>query len=96
MKAPIVTLTTAELLLLSPEVHTRWKEQVTPRCVQQQDGNNVPHLVNEELFMIDDPFETYINTIRPGKTPKPFVAAKDSHSIRSVMVNINGHNPIKA
>jgi hypothetical protein len=96
MKSPIVTLTAAELLSLSPEVRTRWKEQVTPRRVQQQDGNNVPHLVNEELLMINNPFETYINTIRPGETPKPFVAAKDSHSIRSVMVNINGHNPVES
>jgi hypothetical protein len=30
MKNPVITLTTEELLSLSPEVRTKWKEQLTP------------------------------------------------------------------
>jgi hypothetical protein len=96
MKNPVITLTTEELLSLSPEVRTKWKEQLTPRRIQHQEGNNSAHLVNEEVLMIDDPYEIYINTLRPGEIPRPFVAAKESHSIRSVMMNVNGRNPVES
>jgi hypothetical protein len=96
MKAPLVTLSAAELLSLSPEIRTRWKEHVTPRRIQNQPGNNVPHLINEDLAVINDPFETYLNAIQRGDNPKPFIAAKESHSIRSVTANIQGSNPIKS
>ncbi|KAF8223469.1 hypothetical protein L208DRAFT_1517424, partial [Tricholoma matsutake] len=96
MKILIVTLTTEELLLLSPKVHTKWKEQLTPRRILNQDGNNTGHLVNEEVLMINDPYETYISSLQISDIPKPFIAAKESHSIRSVMMNINGKNPVKS
>jgi hypothetical protein len=34
--------------------------------------------------------------IQHGDNPKPFVAAKESHSIRSVTANIQGSNPIES
>jgi hypothetical protein len=85
-----------ELLSLSPEIRTRWKEHVTPRRIQNQPGNNVLHLINEDLAVINDPFKTYLNTIQHGDNPKPFVAAKESHSIRLVIANIQGSNPIES
>ncbi|KAF8239080.1 hypothetical protein L208DRAFT_1481697 [Tricholoma matsutake] len=96
MKIPIVTLTTEELLLLSPKVHTKWKEQLTPRRILNQDGNNVGHLVNKEVLMINDPYETYISSLQIGDIPKPFIAVKESHLIRSVMMNVNGKNPVES
>jgi hypothetical protein len=96
MKNPVITLTTKELLSLSPEVHTKWKEQLTPCRIQYQEGNNSAHLVNEEVLMIDDPYEIYINTLWPGEIPRPFVTAKEFHSIRSVMMNVNGRNPVES
>ncbi|KAF8220719.1 hypothetical protein L208DRAFT_1332202, partial [Tricholoma matsutake] len=96
MKIPIVTLTTEELLLLSPKVHMKWKEQLTPHHILNQDGNNTGHLVNEEVLMINDPYKTYISSLRIGDIPKPFITAKESHSIRSVMMNVNGKNPVES
>jgi hypothetical protein len=96
MKAPLVTLSAAELLSLLPEIRTHWKEHVTPCCIQIQPGNNVPHLINKDLAVINDPFEMYLNTIQRSDNPKPFVAAKESHSIRSVTANIQGSNPIES
>jgi hypothetical protein len=60
-------------------------------------GHNVVSLWGRtyKVLMINDPYKMYINTLRPGKIPKPFVAAKESHSIRSVMMNVNSRNPIK-
>jgi hypothetical protein len=96
MKAPLVMLLAAELLLLLPKIRTRWKEHVTPCCIQNQPGNNVPHLINKELAIIDNPFETYLNMVQHGDNPKPFIAAKELHSIESVMTNIQGSNPIES
>ncbi|KAF8238031.1 hypothetical protein L208DRAFT_1244346 [Tricholoma matsutake] len=95
MKTPIITLTSKELLSLSPKVHTKWKEQVTSHHIQQPKGNDTTNLLNDDLFVIDDPYKTYISSLRPGDIPKPFIAAKESHSIQSVIININGRNPVK-
>ncbi|KAF8236439.1 hypothetical protein L208DRAFT_1252312, partial [Tricholoma matsutake] len=96
MKIPIVTLTTEELLSLSPEVCMKWKEQLTPHRILNQDGNNAGNLVNEEVLMINDPYETYISSLQISDIPKPFIAVKESHSIRSVMMNVNSKNPVES
>ena len=88
MKAPLVTLL--------PEICTHWKEHVTPHHIQNQPGNNVLHLINEELAIINDPFKMYLNVVQHGDNPKPFIAAKELHSIRLVMANIQGSNPIES
>jgi hypothetical protein len=81
---------------LAPKIRTLWKEHVTPCRVQNRPGNNIPHLINEELTIIDDPFKMYLNAVQCGDNPKPFIAAKELHSIRSVMMNIQGSNPIES
>ncbi|KAF8229176.1 hypothetical protein L208DRAFT_1482990 [Tricholoma matsutake] len=95
MKTPIITLTPKELLLLSPEVHMKWKEQVTVHRTQQPEGNNTTNLLHNDIFVIDDPYETYISSLHPGEILEPFITAKESHSIRSVIMNINGRNPVE-
>jgi hypothetical protein len=96
MKAPLITISASELLSISPEICTCWKEHVTPHRAQNQPGNNVPHLINKELVIINNPFKMYLNAVQRGDNPKPFVAAKESHSIRLVMANIQGSNPIES
>ncbi|KAF8219341.1 hypothetical protein L208DRAFT_1341241 [Tricholoma matsutake] len=96
MKTPIITLTPEELLSLLPEVHAKWKEQVTAHRTQQPKGNNATNLLHDDIFIIDDPYETYISSLRPGEIPKPFIAAKELHSIRLVIMNINGRNPVES
>ena len=95
MKTPIITLTLEELLSLSPEVHTKWKEQITLCWVQQHDSNNATNLLSDGI-VIKDPYETYLSSLRPGNLPKPFVTAKESHSIRSMIMDINSNNPVKS
>ncbi|KAF8232157.1 hypothetical protein L208DRAFT_1273442 [Tricholoma matsutake] len=96
MKMPIITLIPKELLSLSPKVCMKWKKQVTARHIQQPKGNNTTNLLNDDIFMIDDPYKTYISSLHHGEIPKPFIAAKESHSIRSVIMNINGRNPVES
>jgi hypothetical protein len=94
MKTPVITLTSEELLSLSPEVRTRWREQVTSKRIQQ-DTNNSTNLFDETAIFLEDPYESYINSLGPGEIPKPFIVAKESHSIRSVMMNVE-ENPVES
>ncbi|KAF8232036.1 hypothetical protein L208DRAFT_1209047, partial [Tricholoma matsutake] len=96
MKTPIITLTPKELLSLLPKVCVKWKEQVTVRRTQQPKGNNATNLLHDDIFIIDDPYKTYISSLRPGEIPEPFIAVKESHSIRSVIMNIKGRNPVES
>ena len=95
MKAPIITLTSEELHSLCSEVCTKWKEQVTPKWIQN-DGNNVAHTFGNIEIVLEDPYELYITNLRPSEVAEPFVAAKESHSIRSVMMNVNSDNPVES
>ncbi|KAF8221235.1 hypothetical protein L208DRAFT_1534265, partial [Tricholoma matsutake] len=96
MKTPIITLTPKELLLLSPKVHAKWKEQVTARRTQQPEGNNAMNLLHNDIFIIDNPYETYISSLRPGEIPEPFIPVKELHSITSVIMNVNRRNPVES
>ena len=87
MKTPVVTLTSEELLSLLPKVCTKWKEQITLCQVQQHDGNNAINLLSDGII-IENPYETYLSSLHPGDLLKPFAAAKESHSIRSIIMDV--------
>ena len=95
MKTPVITLTSEELLSLSPKVCTKWKENITLCQVQQHDSNNAINLLSDGII-IEDPYETYRSLLHSGDPPKPFIAAKESHSIRLIIMDINGSNPIES
>ena len=80
MKTPVVMLTSEELLSLSPKVHTKWKNQITPHRVQQHNSNNAMNLLSDGII-IEDFYETYLSSLRPSDLSKPFIVAKESHSI---------------
>ncbi|KAF8229351.1 hypothetical protein L208DRAFT_1482185, partial [Tricholoma matsutake] len=94
MKTPIITLTSEELLSVALEVRTKWKEQVTTRHIQQTD--NAMNILDDDVYVLNNPYETYINSLRPGDIPEPFIVAKESHAIRSVIINVNGRNPVES
>ncbi|KAF8237446.1 hypothetical protein L208DRAFT_1247535 [Tricholoma matsutake] len=128
MKTPIIMLTSEELLLVAPEVQTKWKEQVTTRCIQQTDNamnildddvyvlndpyetyinkqvttrciqqtDNAMNILDDDVYVLNDPYETYINSLCPGDILEPFIIAKESHAIRSVIINVNGRNPVES
>jgi hypothetical protein len=95
MKTPLVTLTSEELLSLSPEVRTKWREQITPKRVQQPPQPSTK-LYEDGSIVVPDPYETYINSLEPGQIAQPYVVAKESHSIRSVYMNVNDHSNIES
>jgi hypothetical protein len=95
MQTPIIMLTSEELLSLSPEVHTKWREQITLKQVQQ-DSNNATHFLDDSAILVADPYETYINSLHPGQIPEPFVVTKESHSIRAVLMDIDGKNTVES
>ncbi|KAF8239196.1 hypothetical protein L208DRAFT_1238774 [Tricholoma matsutake] len=93
----IVTLTSEELLSLSPKVWTKWREQVTLKQVPQT-GNNVMNMFSPDAIIVPDPYETYISSLQPGEIPQPFVITKDTSSIRSVIVimDVHGNNQVES
>jgi hypothetical protein len=96
MKTPVVTLTSEELLSLSPKVQSKWKEQVTlKRIPLVRDNMPAEPSHNTEIFLAD-PYETYLNALGPSDEPKAFVVAKESNSIRSVVMDINGKDSIES
>ena len=46
--------------------------------------------------LINNPYETYINSLHPSDIPEPFIAVKEAHSVRSVIMNVNGRNPVES
>ena len=96
MKTPLVTLTSEELLSLSPEVRTKWHEQITAKRVQQQPTQPSTNMFEDGSIVIPDPYETYINSLKPGQIAQPYIVTKESHSIRSVYMNVNDHSNIES
>jgi hypothetical protein len=96
MKMPVVTLTSKELLLLSPEVQSKWKEQVTSKRIPLV-GDNMPSEPshNTEIFLAD-PYGTYLNALGPGDEPELFVIVKELNSIRLVVMDINGKDSVES
>ncbi|KAF8235108.1 hypothetical protein L208DRAFT_1258968 [Tricholoma matsutake] len=47
------------------------------------------NILNDDVYILNDPYETYINSLHPGDIPEPFIIANESHAIRSVIINVN-------
>jgi hypothetical protein len=96
MKIPVITLTSEELLSLSPKVQSKWKEQVTLKCVPLV-GDNMPTkpFHNTEIFLTDL-YETYLNALGPSDEPESFVIAKGLNLIRLVIMDINGKDSMES
>ncbi|KAF8227373.1 hypothetical protein L208DRAFT_1297008 [Tricholoma matsutake] len=95
MKMPIGMLTSEELLLLSPEVQMKWREQVTLKRVPQT-GNNAMNMFSPDAIIMPDPYETYISSLQPSEIPQPFVVTKETSSIRSVIMDVHGNNQVES
>ncbi|KAF8224066.1 hypothetical protein L208DRAFT_1513891 [Tricholoma matsutake] len=54
------------------------------------------NILDNDVYVLNNPYETYINSLRPGDIPEPFIVAKESHAIRSVIINVNGRNPVES
>jgi hypothetical protein len=96
IETPIITLTSEELLSLSSEVRSKWKEQVTSICIPLV-GDNMPTepSCNTKIFLAD-PYKTYLNALGPSDEPEPFVVMKESNSIRLVVMDINRKDSVES
>lgn len=97
MKTPFVTLTTEELLSISPDVRSKFREAITPKRIAN-DTVSANLLAEEEdtHIVVEDIYENYIKSLRPNETPERFVVAKESHSLRSISVQINDRTVIES
>ncbi|KAF8230997.1 hypothetical protein L208DRAFT_1279149 [Tricholoma matsutake] len=108
MKMPIITLTSEELLLLSPEERLYFQMDNSPLEVflaglsrntlmnVPQSGNNATNMFSPDMIIVPDLYETYISSLRPGEIPQPFVVAKETSSIRSVIMDVHGNNQVES
>jgi hypothetical protein len=49
----------------------------------------------DDAIIIPDPVEMYLQSLSPDEIPKQFVVAKDSHSLRSIMMKVNFRDSIE-
>lgn len=47
-------------------------------------------------IVTSDPYETYLNSLRPGEHPEQLVVAKESHSLRSIMLLVDIQERVEA
>jgi hypothetical protein len=137
MKAVTISISNEELLLLSPELHQKHREQVTPKRITMTTSDDattnvadiVPFadsndsefpiastkqlsatppasstnasdtsypVVNTFTYVLNNPYEQYLNRLAPGKTPEVLVVAKESHSLRMLDILIDNQEYIEA
>ena len=99
MKTPFVTLTTEELLSISPEVQTKFRKAITPKHITNETvSTNI--LAEDEAdstpIIIEDIYENYLKTLRPNETAAKFIVAKESHSLCSINVEVGDLTIIEA
>jgi len=98
MKSPCVTLSPEELLSISPEIRTKLRDAITPkRTPIEQVGSSTnvlskEHPNSDASIISEDYFESYINSLEADEIPQKFVVAKESHALRSILVQVNHHN----
>lgn len=100
-----ITLSYEELLALSPEVRQRYREALTPKRVPSAKT----HLLTEEVLpfagdnrggatdgtIIQDPLEIYFNSA-VGPETIPIRVAKESHSLRSIMMLVDSKEEVES
>jgi hypothetical protein len=74
MQTPHITLSPEELYAISPEVHNRLREAITPKQVLNETVST--HALIEQVpddeetsITVPDVYETYINSLAPGERP---------------------------
>jgi hypothetical protein len=98
MKSPCVTLTPEELLSISPEVRSKLRDAVTPKRTPNEQASTSTTVLsteasNQETSSVsEDFFESYINSLHANEVPQKFIVAKESHALRSLLVQVNHHN----
>jgi hypothetical protein len=49
-----------------------------------------------DAIVIPDFYETYLSRLAPGETPEVLTVAKESHSLRSINVKVNGQDEVES
>jgi hypothetical protein len=100
MQASHITLLPEELFAISPEVHNRLREAITPKQVLNEPVST--HTLIEQVpddeetsITIPDVYETYINSLAPGERPIPLNVAQESHALRSIMMVIDNREEVE-
>jgi hypothetical protein len=99
MKAPLVTLSPEELFAISPEVHNRLREAITPKRVPHETvltNAYIEQASEEEApIVVPDVYETYLNNLAPGERPIPLNVAEESYTLRSIKMVIDNKEEIE-
>jgi hypothetical protein len=104
MQAPLVTLSPEELFAISPEVHNRLHEAITPKQVLNETVSThvlieqVPDDVSSEeetSITVPDVYETYINSLASGERPIPLNVAQESHALWLITMVIDNREEVE-
>lgn len=120
-----ITLSSEELLSLSPEVRTKYRDAISAkRIIQDTSSKDAEpntqdvdhdlttfHLSAELPFqndpigqqtpppnslIIPDPYEMYLNSLKPGEMADMLVVAKESHALRSILPLVDNREHVES
>jgi hypothetical protein len=106
MTTPCVTISSQELLSLSPEIRSRVRDIVTAKRINEAgvstnifeatiEDESDPLPCMPDGLTSTDPVETYLNSLAPSQIPGPFIVAKESHSLRSIVMDIDNATAVE-
>ena len=108
MSSPCITISPHELLSISPDARAKIRENVTPRRTPTDPvvSTNVlrspdpapddPLPFANNALISTDPVEVYMNSLKPNETAGPFVVAKESHALRSIVVQVDNQKSVES
>ena len=101
MKTSSIMLSPEELLCITPDVHAKYHKAITPKCVLNehcsvsftdspdldltQQKTCYGELLKLGMLFIPDPYDIYLYQLEPGQEAKPLTVAKESHTLQSIM-----------
>ena len=97
-----------ELLSISPDARARIRENVKPRrtptdpvvstnVLQPPDpAPDDPLPFANNALISTDPVETYMNSLKPNEPAGPFIVAKESHALRSIVIQVNNQKSVES
>ena len=102
IRTPSVTISPEELWSISPEIRNKVREAIMPKRIATESSTNSAHMLadeppstSSEPIVIPDFFETYINSLSPDQVPEKLIVAKESHALRSIMIEVDNRDSIE-
>src|ERR1700690_4172670 len=108
MSSPCITISPHELLSISPDARAKIRENVTPRRTPTEPvvSTNVlrspdpapddPLPFANNALISTNPIKAYINSLKPNEPAGPFIVAKESHALCSIVIQVDNQKSVES